>query len=580
MKKKNLALLLRKTIPFLFGILLLLTPAFSHIVVINSQDWRDVLAGLQYAVHKGYNAYFTNSPNPAGLFNILPKDTITLIESESKPYIPNLASVLRAKGYTITETIKTSPPNLNLIPQDVNTFYVVESDYPALSLPAGALASASNAWVLTASDDTLAALTGRISSAQKVILVGWFKRSVLSALSPYASERVEGRNRYEIATRLAEKFMEVKPTKQIIITEGKYLELELLQGKSPVLLVGTNLLPDEVKNFILSKDISTVVAIGPQLTYVGERIREITNKKTAVFIKFGQSTPGVSQGIYAISLFPLPSPEIKLSIARAIYDPAERKVRVLFRNLGNTGVFAFTNFRVLDENNNEIASAGDAEPVFIGAGEDVLISYEVSLSDLTKNYTVEFYTSYGEDVANLHSYLTEKGKFGPPLKLNLEIGEISDKSQVEITKVEYDKWKKIFRIGIKNTGSVTAYVVVKLRNVKQYGIPVSLSSPMVRVLPGEERYAVIRAELDEADIEEILSQGVKVEVDYGESRDLLAKSRKYELSVEVTSGILSGIAPWIIAAVVIGAIAVFFLSRKRKSRGYAGKYRYSYKKRF
>ncbi len=103
---------------------------------------------------------------------------------------------------------------------------------------------------------------------------------------------------------------------------------------------------------------------------------------------------------------------------------------------------------------------------------------------------------------------------------------------------------------------------------------------MVRVLPGEERYAVIRAELDEADIEEILSQGVKVEVDYGESRDLLAKSRKYELSVEVTSGILSGIAPWIIAAVVIGAIAVFFLARKRKSRGYAGKYRYSYKKRF
>ncbi len=546
----------------------------AETVVINSKDWKDVYYGILYAHYHNYQVFFANSPNPAGLFNILPKDKIILIES-SQPFVPNLEAQLRIKGYTLAKKIKVSSPYKELMPSGMKKFYVVEEDFPWLCLPAGALARSENAWVLIVNENNARDIAGILSKASQVIGIGRFKRSVENVLSPYFSRRVEAESKFDIAVELAKEFVKKKKVSQILITEGKYLEPELLKGHAPVLLVGSNLLPEEVVNFIKENDIKTVVAIGAQLTYVGEKIREKTNKKTSVFIKFGMSTPGISPRIYALTFFPLPKPELKLSILRVVYDPEKKKLMVQFSNNGNTGIFEFTTFRVL-RNGEEVASGGDSQAAFIGAGEKIWKSYEIALSELTGNFTVEFYTAYGEDPKNLDTYLTEGGrKFAPPLVMPLEMANIRDRSKVEVLEIKYYRDAKKFGVKIKNVGDVKAVVVVKLLNVKIRGMETSLSSEPRVINPGELKEIFIPAELDEEDLKEIAN--IKVEVDYGEREEVIVNSAVVSLPVKVVSGstvFYTGLG------VAIVAIAVALLKFRRRYSGYAYKpARYRYKPR-
>ncbi len=556
----------------LFSVLLLMLPGLSKVVLINSQDWKDVYGGILYANYYGYNVFYTNSPNPAGLFNILPKDEIVLVESKSKPFISNLEAQLKAKNYIITNKIEVSNGDIELKPDSISDSYlIVEEDYPYLSIPAGAYAKATNSWVLIVNDDNLDDVVKLVSNAKKVILVGKFKRNIYEALKPYATEEITGNSKYEIAKEIGDKFMDVKPTKNLIITEGKYLERELLYGSAPVLFVGTNFLPKETKDFIFQHNIKTVVAIGSQLTYVGEKIREVTNKKVAVFVKFGQSTPGINPSIYALSFFPLPVPKIGLSVVEAVYDPSQKKLLIHFKNTGETGVYEFTTFRVVDEEGKEVASGGDEDTIFLGLGEELWRSYDVTISDFTKNLSVEVYTSYGEDPENMISYLTESGKFGPPLSLPLKIKEVKDSSQIEVLSVVYNKNAKAFIVKVKNTGNTKAVVVIKLIDVKIHGIKRSLSSEPVTIRPGEEREVVIRADLDEADLLELYE--VKLEADYGENTPV--KFQVIKKNVEITSGLMKYI---IYGGVVLGIIVIIVLFLKIKGKR-GQKKLYHYKKR-
>ncbi len=550
------------------GVFFMLLPVVhGEVVVINSKDWKDVYYGVLYANYNNYPVYFANSPNPAGLFNVLPKQPVILIESGDR-YIPNLESQIRLRGYNIVQKITVTNSYRDLKPEEANSYYVVEEDFPYLSLPAGALAMANRAWVLIVNDNNANDIASMLANAQKVVGIGNFKRSIENTISQYFDKRITGNSKFEISAKLGEEFLKVKKTSQAIITEGNYIELEILKGASPVLLVGTNLLPDEVLDFINSNGIKTVIAIGPQLTYVGERIREKTNKKVSVFIKFGQSTPGISGQIYALSMFPLPKLELKLNILSAVYDPENKKLMIQFSNEGQTGVYEFTTFRVL-KNGQEIASGGDSEAVFIGAGESVWRSYDVFLTELTGNITVEFYTSYGESPKNLDSYLTQAGKFGPPFSLPLKISEIKDRSKIEILEAKYYKGSKRFGIKVKNIGDVKAVVIIKLLDVKIKGITDSLSSGIVELKPGEVKEIYIPAELDEIDIQE--NSKIKIEADYGERKDAVVKSAVVTLPVEVASGI-----PMIlIIPVIVGiGIVILFILSKRKPKHY----RYRYKR--
>ena len=520
----------KTTVSSFIALLLLLSAVQGKIVVVNSQDWGDVYSGLLYARLNNLPAYFLSSSNPQGILRILPGPQEVILIQSSNPFVSNLNTLLTSKGYTVTlRTI--SDGSVDLLPSGINTYYVVEKDRPSAAIAVAPLAVANKAWVFLVDQRNLPTVTSLLRG-KNVILVGYFTRSVKTTLDDYKSSEIIDPNKFTLSIKVAEEFLKIKPTTQVIISEGRYIENELFAGHSPVLLVGTNLLPQETLRWMQSKRIKTCVVLGAHLTYIGEQIRSLSKRAIGVFIKYGEAVPG--SPIYALNMMPIPTSNLKLSVISVIYDPTAKKIMITYKNDGEIGLFELTTFRVLHDG-TEIASGGDENVKFIGAGETTVSHYNIDIPAdlLSKNLTVEIFASYGDSPNNLDSYLTNKGKFGPPLTLPLLVKSVSDRSQLDIISLTYYKPHK--RIGVKvgNIGTVGTWFMVKIPSIKIHGVESALQSDVRFVPAGESKEVYMGADLDEFDL--VDDSSLVVVVDFGEKRDLLVKSVEKRMKMNVVS---------------------------------------------
>jgi hypothetical protein len=549
---------------FLLLILFLLDQAKATVVVINSQNWEDVYSGILYAKLNNMNAYFLTSSNPSGLLKLLSDNEIILIESKS-PFLPNFKSLLENNKYKVTMKEISDSSDLSIDSQNV---YVIGKENYQAALLLAPLARVENSWVYIVDDNNINIVLPKLQG-KNVILVGYLKRSIKDALEKYKKEEIIEPNKFKLSLSIAERFLQKKPTTQVLIVDGRSMEDEMFQGHSPLILVGPNLLPKETFSWLLNKGIKTCVVIGSELTYVGEQIRAQSNKTIGVLIKFGQATYG--SPVYALSMFPLPTPELKLEVSSIIYDPLTKKLYIIFKNSGNIGLFELTSFKILS-GAREITSSGDEKPTFIGVGESFVATYSISIppEELANNLTVELFVSYGESQDSLDLYLTNAGKFGPPLTKNLEIKEIKDDSLLNITKITY--YKNYGRIGVEviNVVNISTYFVVKIPGIRVQGVPTPISSEMSFIGKGTKEI-FIPVKLDEIDIKE--NSNLRVILTYGENKDALLKILDVSLPLEVSSGllptglfILSPDKLGIVAIVIIIVIVVLFLLRRFRKK--------------
>jgi len=547
---RNIFLIIIFSLSFLSFLSSLSVASLGEIVVINSKKWSDVYAGLLYARLKGVNGYFLTSPNPEGILKILPRGhDIILIESSTDPYVPTLDSILRASGFRILNKKEIKEGPIDLLPPNITTIYIVEEDRPTDALIAAPLAVSNKGWVIVVNSDNVKKITN-ILSGKKIILIGYFQRDIRSVLEKYKNYEIIEPSKFRLSLLAADYFLKQHPTTQILISDGKYIEEEIFSGYSPLIIVGTNLLPEETIKWISNHSIKSCVIIGTHLTYVGEQIRKISKRDIGVFVKWGQALPG--SPIFALTMMPLPSPQLKLRVESVMYDPEKQMLLVNFKNDGNIGIFELTTLRILDKG-KEIASAGDSSPYFIGSGESLIVSYSLYLppEEVAKNLTVEFFTSYGESPESLDRYLTNMGKFGPPLTKQLIVKRVNDRSELNVTKITY--YTKYHRIGIKieNLGKIPTYFIVKLPSLKVQGVPKALQSK-IELINSKEKEVFIPVTLDPIDIKE--NSEVDVILDYGERKNLFVKSMFVTLPLQVSSGI--GITGFFISAksIEIGAV--------------------------
>ncbi len=553
-----------KVASLLLALLVILPSLASATVVIDSQDWKDVYSGVLYAHSQGEKPYFVNSPDASGLFKILPKgEEVTVLKSSDEPHVSNIGSQLEARGYEVGEVRELERMNFELIPSDVESFVVVEGGFPSASLPAGSLAQQRGGWPIVVNDQNIDQVADILSQAEgEVILAGTFKRQLRNAIQQYADKTIRSPNKFNLSVELAKEFLEEKDTSRVIISGGRYIEREVLKGEHPVLLSGTNFLPNPVERFLMNEEngIDSAVMIGNQLTTVGESIRDKSNENIGVFVKYGQAR-GRSK-IYALSQFPLPGQNISLSVESANYDPDKNQLVVTFENPSGSNIYELTSFSVVSGSGEELASGGDEDPVFVGAGETRSVSYNVDIPvNQLSGPEIELTTSYGENPSSLDTYITNTGQFNPPYVMDLNVSEIEDESQVALENLVYLPGYDRFRATVKNNGSVTSYVDLTLRGVSVQGEETSVSSDTEEVGPGETEQIYLSLELDEIDLQE--NEEVDVAMYYGEEEDLKvhSKGRSVDFVVEETSltGMLvsttgAGIATALIVIIVVAVI--------------------------
>jgi len=380
-----------------------------------------------------------------------------------------------------------------------------------------------------------------------VIMVGDFGSSSRDAVEPHSDEWIEGENRFDLSTNVAERIEDEQEFSNVLVSDGQALESDIVTGETPVLLSGTNFLPDETEEYIQgNEEISSATVIGPQLAVVGREISdslEAEDRDIRILAKQGHARGGdTQQEVSALPLFPLPFTQLELEINSAEYLPGQDQLLVTLSNPTESDIYK-TSAIDLVMDDEILESFADDEPELIPAGSSSIVSYDVDVTeDEAESMDAEFTTAFGGSPINLDTYVEsqEENIFGPPKTLPVSILEFEDDSQANISEVFYNTETNEFEVEIINEGEdVEAYARVSLENLEIDGVAESFTSDTVRVEPGESETVRIEALLEEEDLEE--NEFATVSLSYGERESLLVNSEEHQTSLDaISEGLVDG----------------------------------------
>jgi hypothetical protein len=381
-------------------------------------------------------------------------------------------------------------------------------------------------------------------------------------LSGYNPEIInaETGSRFENNMLILDKYEEIGSIKQVILSNGEFIESSMMTGNEPVLFIGKNNVPAEVKNYIKKKGIEIGVLIGNELIGSATDIRRQLG--ISVFVKFarGSRVPGGTiNPVEDLDRFPMPSYSLSLSIASISYNRATGQLEVSYRNNVNLATYFTTTITLFDADGASMAVVGDESPVFISGAETKTIVYSklnIEQQRLADNVSAEIYTVYGESKTSLENAI--RGRF------SIEMIDVKDDTNIEIVDLVYDKTAGKFIVTIENIGKVDAFVraeIVELWVNRVY--TTAGSDEPVLVSSGKKKRIPVVIELEDEDLEHSRNSRITVRAPFGERKLALIKVKTKQFDLKIKELNL-----YLYAAISIMVLIILFLllSRKRKKK--------------
>lgn len=524
----------------LLALLLVLPLTLAEQVVINSDDWRDVYTGLQYAAINGYEASFIIDEDQAVYATqTLGADTDIILITGREQAMPNYRSLLRSQGYTVVEEIQSRnaiETNHELALRAPSQNLVVIDDsfgYPAVAV--ANYANMRNASVIFADDTTV--FTVEDKDPEELLLYGHIPALVFDELQAFDPVIINEQDRFESNFALIQRFLEFKDVESVLLTDGDFIEAQLVTDQVPVLFTGRQRVPDKVINLLVDNEFRVGVMVGNALAPNARYIKEQADM--SVYIKFSQ---GAASQLVELDLFPLPEPNPLIRISESEYDSSDGTLRVTYSNPGEAPVYFTASFTTGE------GTVEDVQPVFVEAGTYKTVSYDLSSASEEIPYVI-LYGAYPRTLD-----LLIQGTINP------DAISYDDASELVIGEAYYDTRKEAFAVTVENVGSVDAFVLVELRDVRIGGERVRLGSD-VRSVASEDSVEVgIDASLTEEDLRR--NQVLEVELFYGEREQSLINRESATLGFESRAS--SNVLLYVAIGGVIILLLVLLMRRRRR----------------
>jgi archaellum component FlaG (FlaF/FlaG flagellin family) len=528
-------------------------------IIINSEDWRDVYSGMLYGSLTSTSSGFLVSDKHSTLIlgNIPRGSSIRAISSSSEPFFIGYESVLISRGYDGTEDIYENI-NLELASElDIAKFVIVDDSYGYNAISVAPYAVVSNSFVLFADKNNIRAVERFLSEreVEEVIIYGHVDREVRDALNEYSPEIIDKEgDRFANNVEIVRKYLEINPAKQVLLTNGEFIEKEVMSGAEPVVFIGANNVPDQVRDFIQKSDIEVGVLVGNELVGTATYIRR--NVGISVFVKFAQGArqpKGAIAQVEALDMFYLPVYNLNIDLDSIRYNRATNQLEVNIKNTQEQAVY-FKGTYTLRPEEGERQPVGDIDPIFLDGNELKTVVYDVEPMQDGK-ITADVYIIYGES----------KGSMEKVVDLSVEVStvEIFDSCEIELQSLTYDKGKETFTLTIKNIGDTDCYVDSEILDLSIDGVPTSFSADdVVTIKEGRKKKQKIKAEMTEEDIEE--NNMITVRSYYGEREDSLIKVHQKDFELEFADGDFIFYA--LLVVIVVLLLLILLKRRKDKER--------------
>ncbi len=532
-------------------------------VVINSKDWQEVYSGMIYAKIKGVDVHYIVEETQGILLlkDVLDKakKEVLLVEPEDNSFIFGYKEKLEKEEFKV-ETLSSGGEEKNLQlarraveQQNVDSFIVIDDKLGYDAISVAPYASMTKSFVLFANKNNIDRVSDfLIENAQQILLYGGVDREVKEALKPLNPDVIGTGDRYTDNIEIVKKFLDIRATKQIYLTNGEFIEPGFFNNEFPALLIGTSNIPNNVVDFILESDVRVGVVIGYDIFDNAKNIKELTGIK--LFLKYAQ---GRNQQLYALDVYPLPRYNPNVEIKAVQYNTATKQLEVVYENTGDFFAYVQTLSHDLKVNGDSIAKVGDKEAFFTDAATITTRIYDVDLSKYLDEEIFAFSkVALGDSPASLTNLFTAENK--------VEIVSAEDYSEIEITSLVYNKKTKRFEITIKNTGGESVFAAVDIVDIIIADKKITIGSEQLEIQPGKSEVFKIKAQLEEVDIED--NPTVKVHAKYGFRKDVLIKSLIQEFDLVIKS---IDYKPILIIAVIL-IILWQLLAIRKKRRTQAG----------
>src|SRR3989339_331714 len=502
----------------LLGILFLSSCVLAEVHVIsNSENWRDVYSSMLFASLNGDSGDFLASTQHGPvLLNGIPKNNdIVLLNSNDKPFVFNYGSMIEARDYASVEERSYDDFNLELVDElDVNNFIIVDGSYGYSAMAVTPYAVLTDAWVFFADRVNIAEVEAILArkDVNSIVVYGYVDREVNDALVAYNPKVINSGDRFQDNVLIVEEYKKLSDAKQVLLSNGEFIERELMMGAHPILFTGRENVPDGIADYLQRSDIEVGVLIGNELINAATNIRRSAG--ISVMVKFAQGARSQTAGVSAVEgldLFYLPTPSLNLEINSVKYNRAAKQVEVTYHSTANVPIYVKGTLTLLGDDGTK--KVGDLDSVFIAPND----------------LKAEVYALFGEVKSSLDREL--RGSY------DMGVINVLDDCEIEINYVKYNKQKNMFIVGIDNIGDVGCYVDVELNDVVVNRVKQTIGGEgSVFVKGGKSGKIELTQRMDDADL--IDNPYVNLVAYYGEREERLVGvfRGKFELDVDMFSG--------------------------------------------
>jgi len=388
-----------------------------------------------------------------------------------------------------------------------------------------AYAMATKSWVFLADRSNIGDIDAILSKRKidSLLLYGYVDSEVTDTLSKYNPEIINTGDRFEDNIDMVKKYSEVGSISQVLLSNGAFIEKEIMQGKNPLLFTGQENVPDKIASYIKSSNIQIGVLIGNELIGAATNIRQSTGIN--VMVKFARSarerTSGISP-VEGLDLFYVPVPNLNLTIYSIKYNKATSMLEITYKSNSNMPAYFKGTLTLVTSSGN--IKVGDLENVFIAPDEFKTVVYEgVNTSD--SNLSAQVFVLYGESPASLDRVL--QGTYP------VQIVSVLDRCELELNSLKYNKQEKAFVVKVKNVANVECWTNVELKDIAINRIKQTIGTQTSEsILPGKSKKILIPQILTQSDFD--ANNFVMVVSYYGERSDSLVKvlEKRFELGYE------------------------------------------------
>lgn len=545
----------KKLIIYLILSLLIISIANAAIeenhVIINSKDWKDVYSSVIYANLNGKKSSFLlNQAYASIILRVLPNENSVLaISSRTSPYVKGYKTIIETNGYTGNELV-LSNMNFELakrLDNDVTSFIIIDDRYGYNAISVASYAAVSKSYVLFANSINIGDITDYLNSRKvdKLLIFGQVDREVKTALAVFNPEIINVGDRFDNNLALVDKYLELKESKQVIMTNGEFIEDSIMSGDNPVIFIGKNNVPDSVREYVKKSPFQVAVLIGNELVGPATFIKRQLG--ISVFVKFAQGARNPAGSIATIEdldRFPMPSYKVLMSVPEIRYNTATKMLEVTYQNEGDLAAY-FKSTITIRFDGQEIV-IGDDAPIFLDGREIKTITYAIEFNGTIPNTaTASLYTLFGEAPKSLE-YVYQAD-------MDISFVNIIDDSMIEIVSVVYDKSRKNFEIEVENKREVETFSRGEISNLLVNGEYRNYASDKTVILgPLKKATIYVKTEdFEDADFEN--NQLIKVKVYYGQRERSMLKVAAGEYEFMIAKG------QYIIYALVIILVLILLL---------------------